>query len=275
VDSQQVYRDLPIGTAQPTEALLRRVPHHLIGFLSSDERMTAARFAEQAHQVAMEIAARGRRLVLAGGTGLYFRAVLEGLFAAPPADPALRAALLAEAQGKGGKAALHARLEALDPATAARISPNDLVRVVRALEIAALTGSTISELRAAQVKRSPSVHWFGVAPPREELYRLIDERTERLFASGLLEEARGLLQRGLESSPAARSLGFGQALAHLRGELDLARAVAKAAQATRRYAKRQLTWFGANPAIHWLAWPSKVDEVLMALEARSTAPPAS
>jgi tRNA dimethylallyltransferase len=265
VDSRQVYRDLPIGTAQPSAALQRRVPHHLIGFLPSVERITAARFAELAHRVALDVAARGRRLVLVGGTGLYFRATLEGLFDAPPADLKLRAALLREAEGEGGRQALHARLVAQDPKTAATLSANDLVRVVRALEIASLTGRTVSALRSAQVKRSPRLIWLGLEPPREELYRRIDERTKELFATGLLEEARSLMERGLEHSSAAGSLGFSQAFRHLKGELDLATAIAEAAQATRRYAKRQLTWFRANPQIRWMAWPPTVDEVLGAI----------
>jgi tRNA dimethylallyltransferase len=262
IDSQQIYRDLPIGTAQPSAELRRRVPHHLIGFLPADERMTAARFAALAREIATDLCVRGRRLVLVGGTGLYFRAVLEGLFVAPSADPALRAGLLRDAEGEGGRAALHARLRALDPDTAARLSPNDLVRVVRALEVASLSGRTMSELRAAQVKHRPRVTWVGLHGPREELYRRIDRRTEALFASGLLDEARALLRRGLERGPAAHSLGFPQAFRHLRGEMDLAAAVAEAAQATRRYAKRQLTWFGANPQITWLDWSTDVEPIL-------------
>jgi tRNA dimethylallyltransferase len=265
VDSRQVYRDLPIGTAQPTAALQRRVTHHLIGFLPSNERITASRFAQHAQQIAVDVAARGRRLVLVGGTGLYFRAMLEGLFAAPPAAPELRAALLREAEGEGGRHALHARLMAQDPQTAAGLAANDLVRVVRALEIASLTGRTVSALKAAQVKRNPRVIWLGLEPPRDELYRRIDERTTQLFANGLLDEALLLLKRGLARSPAAGSLGFPQAFRHLKGELDLAAAIAETAQATRRYAKRQLTWFRANPRIHWMGWPPTLDEALAAI----------
>jgi tRNA dimethylallyltransferase len=112
------------------------------------------------------------------------------------------------------------------------------------------------------VKHRPRVAWIGLRGPREELYRRIDQRTERLFASGLLEEARALLAQGLEGGPAARSLGFPQAFRHIRGEMDLAAAVAEAAQATRRYAKRQLTWFGANPEVHWLEWTTGVEPIL-------------
>jgi tRNA dimethylallyltransferase len=262
IDSQQIYRDLPIGTAQPSAELRRRVPHHLVGFLPADERMTAARFGSLARAIATNLAAGGRRIVLVGGTGLYFRAVLEGLFAAPSGDPAFRAGLLRDADKEGGRAVLHARLRALDPDTAARLSPNDLVRVVRALEVATLSGRTMSELMAAQVKHRPRVIWVGLRGPREELYQRIDRRTEGLFANGLLDEARALLRRGLETGPAARSLGFPQAFRHLRGELDLTTAVAEAAQATRRYAKRQLTWFGANPQIKWLDWSTGVEPIV-------------
>jgi tRNA dimethylallyltransferase len=262
VDSQQVYRDLPVGTAQPSANLLLRVPHHLVGFLPSEERMTAARFAELARLAASDVVARGRRLVLVGGTGLYFRAMLEGLFAAPPAARELRAELLRQADQPAGKQALHARLAGLDPKTAANLSPNDLVRVVRALEIALISGRPASALREAQEKRRPRVAWVGVCPPRDELYRRIDLRTDRLFATGLLEEAKGLMARRLESSPAARSIGYVQALRYLKGEMDLADARAETARATRRYAKRQLTWFRANPEVRWLDWPPAAEAVL-------------
>jgi tRNA dimethylallyltransferase len=266
VDSQQVYRDLPVGTAQPSTELLRRVPHHLVGFLPSEERMSAARFAERAWQTAREVVGRGRRLVLVGGTGLYLRATLEGLFVAPAADAALRAELLEEAE-RLGRPGLHARLATLDAQTAAQLSPNDMVRVVRALEIALLTGQPASALRAAHVKRNPRVSWVGVRPPRDELYRRIEHRTERLFASGLLEEARELVARGLVESPAARSIGYAQAFKYLRGEVDLPEAIAQASQATRRYAKRQLTWFAANPRVRWVGWPPGVAEILSGVEA--------
>jgi tRNA dimethylallyltransferase len=272
VDSQQVYRDLPVGTAQPSADLRQRVPHHLIGFLASEERMTAARFAELATQAAREITGRGNRLVLVGGTGLYFRAVLEGLVEAPPADHGLRSELMREADGPDGKRALHDRLTRLDPEVAGRVSPNDLVRVVRAMEIALLTGQPASVLQAAQVKRRPLVTWVGVSPPRADLYQRIDTRTARLFASGLLEEARGLMTRGLDTSPAAGSIGYAQALRHLRGEIDLSEAIAEVSQATRRYAKRQLTWFGANAQIRWLNWPAGAREVLAVVAEGSRRP---
>jgi tRNA dimethylallyltransferase len=266
VDSQQVYQDLPVGTAQPPAALRRRVPHHLVGFLPCDARMTAARFAALAHTAAAEITARGRRLVLVGGTGLYFRAIFEGLFAAPPASPSLREQLRREAEKEGGREALHARLRDVDPLTAASLSPNDVVRVVRALEVVTLTGRSVSALRASQERRSPRVTWVGVTPERDELYRRIDRRTEQLFDGGLLDEAKGLLARGLEGSPAARSIGFPQALRYLRGEIDLAAARAEVAQATRRYAKRQLTWFRANRAMRWIGWPPNAEAALSLIE---------
>ncbi len=262
VDSQQVYRDLPIGTAQPSAELLHRVPHHLVGFLSSDTRMTAARFAELAWTVAQDVVKRGRKLVLVGGTGLYFRAMLEGLVVAPPADPTLRAALVRESEGEGGKQALHERLRGIDPETAAKLPANDVVRVVRALEISVLTGRPASMHLAAHKKRGPRVTWAGVCPPREDLYRILDLRTDRLLATGLIEEAQDLLARGLDGSPAAGAIGYPQVLRHLRGECDLSEARDEVARATRRYAKRQLTWFRANSAVRWLAWPPTADAVL-------------
>jgi tRNA dimethylallyltransferase len=261
VDSRQIYRGVAVGTAQPTGEEQRRVPHHLIGFLDPRERFAAAAYARLARQAAEEIQARGHRVLLVGGTGLYLRAVLEGLFEGPPADPELRRSLEQEAE-REGRAALHARLAGVDPATAARLSPNDLVRVIRALEVHAQTGTPMSVHHARHERRAPTVVLLGLAPPRAELYRRIEERTARMYAGGLLEEARWLLREGLQESPPARSLGFRDALAHLQGELSLPDAEAGTIRDTRRYAKRQLTWFRALPGVSWLDWPATLEQAL-------------
>ncbi len=258
-DSQQVYRGLPVGTAQPEPALLSRAPHHLIGFVDPPDRMTAARYGALASATAAEVRARGRRVLLVGGTGLYLRAALEGLFTGPAADPELRARLAAGAE-REGPAALHSRLAALDPETAARLPPNDLARVVRALEVFERTGIPLSRHLAAHERRRPEVLWLGLAPPRDELYRRIAERTARLYAGGLLDEAERLRREDLLSWAPARSVGYRDALAHLRGELGLGDAIARTTRDTRRYAKRQLTWFRAVKDLRWLRFPPDVEE---------------
>ncbi|MHB1845906.1 MAG: tRNA (adenosine(37)-N6)-dimethylallyltransferase MiaA [Deltaproteobacteria bacterium] len=268
VDSQQVYRGLPIGTAQPSPEELAAVPHRLVGFVEPPDEMTAARWAELARSAAAEIRSRGRRVLLCGGTGLYLRAALKGLFRGPAANPELRAALLGEAE-RVGRAALHARLGEVDPVAAARLAPNDLVRVIRALEVHAATGRPLSEHFERQAREAVRAHWLGLAPPRDELAGRIEARTRRLFERGLLDEARWLRERGLEGWAPARALGYRDALAHLRGELGLAEAMARTSHETRRYAKRQLTWFRAIPEVLWLPWPAPVEAALEALAGRA------
>ncbi len=250
-DSQQLYRDLPVATCQPTAAERAQVPHHLIGILPSTERMSAARFGELARAAATDIRSRGRRVLLVGGTGLYLRAAIEGLFEGPAADPKLRAALVAEAE-RDGRERLHARLAQVDPEAAARLSPNDLLRVVRALEIQELTGEPQSVHHHRHQRAQPAVSWVGIDVPREELYRRIERRTQGIFG-GLVEEARQLRDRGLSASPAARALGITEALRLIAGELSRDDALALTVQATRRYAKRQLTWFRNVKQIRWLS----------------------
>ncbi len=266
-DSQQVYRGLAVGTAQPSAELQARVPHHLIGFVAPPVRMTAAQYAELAGLAARQVRSRGKRVLLCGGTGLYLRAALQGLFEAPEADPELRRTLEDEA-ARLGRGALHARLAAVDAATAARLSPNDLVRVVRALEVFEQTGVPLSEQLASQRRRAPDVLWLGLEPSREELYRRIDERTPRLYREGLLDEARWLVSTGLRAWAPAGSLGYRDAIAHLDGRLSLEEAIAQTARDTRRYAKRQATWFHAVPGVRWLDWPATVDAARAALGGR-------
>ncbi len=258
-DSQQVYRGLAVGTAQPSAELRARVPHHLVGFVEPPERMTAARWAELARAAAVGIRARGKAVVLCGGTGLYLRAALAGLFEGPQADLAFRAGLEAEA-AHAGRPALHARLAAVAPESAARLSPTALVRVIRAIEIHARTGEPMSRHLARQPRREAEARWLGIAPPREALNQAIDARTERIYREGLLEEARSLRERGLTDWAPAHSLGYRDALAHLDGRRTLAEARERTARDTRRYAKRQLTWFRAMPRIAWLPWPPRVEE---------------
>jgi tRNA dimethylallyltransferase len=249
-DSQQVYRGLDIGTGKVSPAERALVPHHLIDVAEPSEVMSAARYAALADAAIADIAARGRPIVVAGGTGLYLRALLHGLFEGPPADAALRAEL--ETQET---AALLERLRGVDPEAAARILPNDRRRLVRALEVHALTGVPIStHQRAHDVRHAPSRYpatWVGLDPPRAELGRRIDARVDAMFAAGLVDEVRALAARHPLELRAFDAIGYREVRAHLRGELGLEEARAQVKAATRRYARRQLGWFRAEPAITW------------------------
>lgn len=256
VDSALVYRGLDIGTAKPSPALRAEIPHHLVDILDPAEPYSAGRFRRDALAAMAQARGRGHMPILVGGTMLYFRALLRGLAELPEADPALRAALDAEAAQRGWPA-LHAELARVDPAAAARISPGDSQRIQRALEVWRLTGTPLSELQAAGA--APPEGWqflkLALAPPtRAALHAAIDARFEAMMAAGLLAEvealyARGDLHAGL---PSIRAVGYRQLWAHLAGECDLERATADAVTATRRLAKRQMTWLRAEPGLHWL-----------------------
>jgi tRNA dimethylallyltransferase len=265
-DSQQVYRGLDVGTAKPTAAERARVPHHLVDVVDPGEGMDAARFAALADEAIAGIAARGRLPIVAGGTGLYLRTLLHGVVAAPGRDPALRARLEAEAEAHG-RPALHARLRAVDPEAAARIRENDLVRVVRALEIAA-GGRRPSELHAAHAFRPDryAATFLALDPPRAELHARIDARVEEMFAGGILDEARALAARA-GAAPAGRlPIGYAEALAVLRGELPRAEAVRRVQVAHRRYARRQVIWLRKERGVEWLAPPVDVEALARRVE---------
>lgn len=261
-DSQQLYRGLDVGTAKPTAEERAAVPHHLLDVAEPGEAMDAARFTALADAAIRDIAARGRMPVVAGGTGLYIRALLHGVVDAPGRDPALRARLEAEA-ARLGRPALHARLAAIDPAAAARIRPNDLVRVVRALEIAA-GGRTQSELFAAhrfQPDRYPATV-LAIELPRADLHRRIDARVEAMFAGGLLDEARALVARFGAAIPPKLPIGYAEAVACVRGERTVRDAVREVQAATRRYARRQVIWLRREPGVRWIAPPFDLGALL-------------
>jgi tRNA dimethylallyltransferase len=254
-DSMQVYRGFDIGTAKATAAERARVPHHLLDVADPDEDFSAARFAELADVAAADVAARGRVLVACGGTGLYLRAWLRGLFPAPRPDPAIRARHREE-----GAAAVRERLLAVDPEAAAAILPGDLVRLSRALEVFEQTGVPITELRrrAVRVPRYPA-RLVGLTPPRPLLHERIDERFDAMMAAGLLDEVRGLVSRYGPGIRPLGALGYAQLRDHLQGLLPLEEAVRQAKRDTRRYARRQLTWFRAEPDVTWHERPDALD----------------
>jgi tRNA dimethylallyltransferase len=250
-DSRQVFRGLDIGTAKPTAAERGRVPHHLFDVVDPDQRFDAARYAALARAAIADIRRRGRRVLVVGGTGLYLKALRVGLFAGPAADAALRARLLAEEAAAPGT--LHARLARVDPPTAARLAVRDRVRLVRALEVFERTGRPLSAWHAAQARDELPMRVVGLHVPRAALYARLDARAAAMLAAGLLDEIRALWARGYGPElPALRSIGYREMGAHLRGAMDRAAALAAMQRATRRFAKRQLTWFRADPSVEWL-----------------------
>lgn len=251
-DSMQVYRDLPILTAQPDAQTRARAPHRLYGVLDAAERCSAGRWRAMALAEMETARAQGRLPVLCGGTGLYLKALTEGIAELPPIPPEVRAAA-ARRLTEIGPAGLHAELQMRDPDTVARLHPNDGQRLQRAWEVLEATGRGLAAWQAAtQGAPAPwSYFWVVLLPPREALYPACDARLEAMLEAGALAEVRALLARGLDPRmPAMKALGVAQFAAHLRGEVSLNQALAAAQQATRRYAKRQLTWLRAQVLRH-------------------------
>jgi tRNA dimethylallyltransferase len=252
-DSRQLYRDLDIGTAKPTTAERARVPHHCLDLVDADAVFDAARFREAASAAIADVCARRRPVLVVGGTGLYVRVLLRGLCPAPPRAPALRAALI-ERMAARGRPAMHRALAAIDPDAARRISPQDGVRVVRALEVGLTTGMPLSRWQArhgfAETPYDALV--IGLARPTPELDRRIALRAQDMVASGFADEVRRLRARGLDGdTPALRAVGYREMLACIEGRLDAAAALAATVRATRQFAKRQRTWFRREPGIRW------------------------
>ncbi|KUK40952.1 MAG: tRNA dimethylallyltransferase [Clostridia bacterium 62_21] len=253
-DSMMVYRGMDIGTAKPTLVERRGVPHHLIDVVEPHAAFSVALYQELAEKCIADIHARGRLPLLVGGTGLYIRSVIDRYrFVAAP-DPDLRRRLVDEAR-LAGPDALHARLAAVDPAAAARIHPHNVRRVIRALEVYHQTGQPITSFQEPQRDASPKYRlWmFGLTMPREELYRRIEERVDRMLAAGLVDEVRRLLEGGYHRRfTAMQALGYKEIAAYLEGESTFEEAVRLLKRNTRRFAKRQLTWFRRDPRIRWL-----------------------
>jgi tRNA dimethylallyltransferase len=262
-DSMQVYRYMDIGTAKPTAAEQAEIRHHLIDVVDPDEPFDAAAYMALGRQVLAELFRRGKTPVVVGGTGLYIKALLYGLFSSDARDPAVRARLRAEAEA-GDAAALHARLEQCDPQTAARLHPNDAVRILRALEVFEVTGRPISELQRE--------HRFGDTPfralliglfiGREALYRRIDRRVDAMLAAGLEDEVRALLAKGYGPElKSMHSIGYSHMVALIAGSADREECLRTLKRDTRRFAKRQMTWFRAYPEIRWAA-PEHPQEII-------------
>jgi tRNA dimethylallyltransferase len=254
-DSVQVYREIEIATAKLPPAERRGVPHHLIDFVPPEVRYTAADWARDALAAIDEIEGRGHTALLVGGTGFYLRALRQPFFEAPPTDPLIRQRLAA-LRARRGPERLHGLLRRLDPASAARLRPRDWPRVQRALEVRLQTGAPLSALQPERPEPPPHaarLRVFALAPPREELYRRIDARTEAHFRAGLVEEVRSLLARGVPAdSSALGAHGYRRVVEHLRGGRTLASAVEQTKLDVRHYAKRQMTWFRREPGVEWI-----------------------
>lgn len=250
-DSRQVYRGLELGSAAPTAADRRRVPHHLVGFLEPTAQLTAAEFRDLAEAAIAQILAGGRTPVVVAGTGFYLSTLVYGWSLTGVAgDEAVRQRL-----EPLGTEALYARLREVDPASAGRLAPADRKRVIRALEVYELTGTPLSEHhRLAGTRRVPyDYHLYGLERPRAELYQRIDRRVEDMVARGWLAEVELLQRSGLTGDERAlEGLGYRRLLAALRGETTLAEAVTLTKQDTRRFAKRQMTWFRTMAEVTWI-----------------------
>ncbi len=251
-DSIQVYRGFDIGTAKVGEADRRQVPHHLIDVVSDGAQFNASRFLELAWAACGAIEARGRLVVVCGGTALYLRVMMRGLFPHSGTDPEVRSRISARADQEGLDA-LWRELQRIDPAYAARIGPRDRVRITRALEITRHTGRPPSE--AFRDTQSPFAGRrfvrIGLQVERSELYRRIDRRVQQMVDQGLLDETERLLAQLPETSPPFRSLGYKEALQHLRGELSREEMIERIQRHTRQFAKRQLSWFRHEPDVVW------------------------
>jgi tRNA dimethylallyltransferase len=246
-----VYRGMDIGTAKPTREQRAAVPHHLIDLAEPSERFTVARFQEAARGAIEDIVARGSRPLLVGGSGLYFRAVVDD-FVLPGEDAGVRAQLETEA-ATVGVARLHARLEHLDPIAAARIDPSNIRRVVRALEVPAITGTPFSAFSEAWGRYDPGrVRVAGIRIESQTLARRISDRVSAMFAAGFVDEVRGLVERGFGSwLTSTQAIGYSEVARHLEGRLSLEEAWEGTVRRTRNLARRQIAWFRRDPRVRW------------------------
>jgi tRNA dimethylallyltransferase len=253
-DSVAMYREFDVGTAKPTLSARAQVPHHLVDCIEPTSHFTAGEYARLARQVLEEINARGHLPILVGGTGLYLRAALEGLFPGPQRSEELRQRLRARAASRGDRY-LYRILRRLDPAAAEKIHANDAPKLIRAIEVCLESRQKMSELWQIQGRdplRGFGILRLGLDPDRPALYNRINRRAQRMFEAGLIEETRKLLAKYGDGAGPLSSLGYKQAVQFLRGELTQEQAIQAAQQAHRNYAKRQMTWFRREVEVRWL-----------------------
>ena len=260
-DSVQIYRYFDIGSGKPSASERAVVPYHLIDCIEPEQAMDAGRFAELALSAVREIAARGRRPIVVGGTFLWVRALIYGLAPAPPADPELRARHRERAESEG-RQALHDELVRVDPESAARLAPNDFVRVSRALEVHELSGIPLSRWQTGHGFRAPrlAARLIGVAREKQELDQRVQRRIEQMFELGLLDEVRALLERGFGETRAMQAVGYRQVAGALRsgGAIDRAALIESIYRATRTFVRRQRTWLRERP----VEWVSDAEAIL-------------
>ncbi len=268
-DSMQVYRGMDIGTAKPTADEQARVRHHLLDLVDPGQPFHAARWAAEARRALADTAARGALPIVVGGTGLYFRALVRGLFEAPPPDPAIRARHQDEAAQEGVET-LHRRLAEVDPEAAARIRTADLLRISRALEVYEQTGVSLTQLHRSASPPAP-IETFTIVlePPQAELRQRVAARVDAMMAAGFLDEVRALRGAGHGSTRALQALGYRQLGQHLDGALSLDEAVLDTKRTTAAYARRQRTWFHKETASVRLREPPDVQRLLASVAAWS------
>ena len=274
-DSMQIYKHMDIGTAKPTKEEMEGVHHHLLDMVEPGEDFSAGKYVQLADSCVQDILSRGKTAVIAGGTGLYVDSLIAGRSFAPVPQTGRREALEAQLRENGGEAML-ARLRSIDPEAAARLHPADEKRIIRALEVWQETGRTITEHNRETQKIPPRYApvWLGLDfTNRADLYARIDRRVEIMLEQGLLDEIRSLLTSGVpETATSLQAIGYKEFFAYLRGESTLAEATALCQQRSRNYAKRQLTWFRRNPAMHWIFQPAQPDADAVFAAARQEIP---
>jgi tRNA dimethylallyltransferase len=256
-DSMQIYKYMDIGTNKPSPEDRRRIPHHLIDIIFPDETFSAARYKERARAVIDGLGKVGRNVLIVGGTGLYIKALLRGLFPSPAADESLRQDLRERAHRLGGRA-LWRELNEVDPASASRLHPNDTLRIIRALEVFRQTGIPLSNWQKKHAfGDSPyEVLKIGLMREREDLYCQVENRVDDMVRRGFVEEVRSLLSMGYDRNlKSMQGLGYKHMAEHLCGERDLEEAIVLIKRETKVYAKRQLTWFRSDPEVKWVRYP--------------------
>ena len=259
-DSRQVYRCMEIGTAKPARSEMEGVPHHCIDIKNPDESFSAGEYGKLARKIVSEIHSRDRLPIVTGGSGLYIRALVDGMFSVGNRDPELRKKLKKEAEEKG-QAALYKRLEKIDPEAAEKIHPNDKKRILRAIEVYEITGQPISVIQKKHTRSSGfAAHFWGLKWPRAVLYQRIDQRADAMLEKGLVEEVKALEAKGWGPElNALDSVGYKEIFACLRGEIEYEEAVALIKRNTRRFAKKQLIWFQRDDRIQWIDMEEPVD----------------
>ena len=266
-DSMQIYRYMDIGTAKPTADEQSRVIHHMIDIVDPGEDFDAVRFAQMARDKVMQLHQKGLLPVVVGGTGLYIKALLQGLFQASPVDPQIRARLSQEA-AESGSNRLHDRLREVDPDTAERLHPNDAYRIIRALETIETTGRPISEHQQDHgfADEPFNALKIGLRKDREKLYDRIDQRVDLMIEAGLLDEVRKLLDMGYKADlKAMQSIGYRHMAAFIEGGIAWDECIRTLKRDTRRFAKRQFTWFGADPQVQWYE-PNQLNRMIRVVE---------